>query len=357
MEVVKDHPDWWMTVTCDGFGSHVMDKANELFAKHKIQIVKEEGDTSQVNQSCDQDVAKKDKCYMRANLELVRRKLGKKVDQWSLIALAIHAQLRASKEDWRRSHARVNTQPSTRVHFKDWIKRLDDRGVLTSGEKFFTKRTSSFDAMPACWVNLSVEQRHEVLSMIKEACGVAELTGKKVEWTKSIIVGLAGFVRLEEVHKLRACYMVAQEDPSVIVHDDGTSNEEVASVPVDPAVEEAMKKSVRDFFHWAPQNLMDSCLKDKKDKATQKKLFTHVTNHTAQTMWDADRNQPLEPSSYLDATMSDDQKTLLCPSYENVLTGCILCDVKGKGAANKLAKRRLDVISGNVASCARCLND
>jgi len=59
MPVVKDHPHWWMTITCDGFGSHLIDKANELFAKHKIQIVKEEGDTSQVNQSHDQNVTKR----------------------------------------------------------------------------------------------------------------------------------------------------------------------------------------------------------------------------------------------------------------------------------------------------------
>jgi len=84
MEVVKDYPDWWITITCDGFGSHIIDRANKLFAQHKIQIVKEEGGTSQVNQSYGQDVAKKDKHHMRANLELVHRKLGKKVDQWSL---------------------------------------------------------------------------------------------------------------------------------------------------------------------------------------------------------------------------------------------------------------------------------
>jgi len=126
MQVIKDHPDWWMTVTCDGFSSHVVDKASELFAKHKIQIVKEEGNTSQVNQSHDQNVAKKDKCCMRANLELIRCKLGKKVDHWSLVALAIDAQLKVSKADWQGSHAHVNTQPSTRVGFKEWIKRLDD---------------------------------------------------------------------------------------------------------------------------------------------------------------------------------------------------------------------------------------
>jgi len=162
---------------------------------------------------------------------------------------------------------------------------------------------------------------------------------------------------------------VAQEDPSVIVHDDGTvtvhedgtvsTNVQAqveAKVPEEPEEPAVKSKNVRDFFHWAPQKLMDAYLKDKSDKSFQKKLFTHMTNHTAQTMWDANRNQPLEPSSYLDARMSDDQKTLLCPSYKNVLMGYILYDVKGKGAVNKLAKRRLDMISGNVASHARCLN-
>jgi len=62
MKVIKDHPDWWMTVTCDGFGSHIVDKPNELFAKHKIQIVKEEGDTSQVKHLSSEPVARP-KCH------------------------------------------------------------------------------------------------------------------------------------------------------------------------------------------------------------------------------------------------------------------------------------------------------
>jgi len=277
---------------------------------------------------------------------LIRRKLGKKVDQWSLVALAINAQLKASNADWQGSHARVNTQLSTRVGFKEWIKQLDDRGALSLGEKFFTKRTSLFDAMPACWVNMSVEHRHEVLAVIKDVYDTAALCDAKVDWTKGTVVGLARYAKLEDIHKLRACCLVAQEDPSIIAHDDGTvtvhedgtastsTNVEAqfeANVPEEPAFDDGNKsKNVRDFFHRAPQKLKDTCLKDKSDKSVQKKLFTHMTNHTAQTMWDADRNQPLEPSSYLDARMSDDQKTLLCPSCNNVLMGYILCDVKGR---------------------------
>jgi len=100
MEVIKDHPDWWMTLTCDGFSSHTIDAANVVFSEHKIQIVKEEGDTSQANQSCDQEVAKRDKSFMRMNLAFVRRRLGsKKIDQWMLVALAIDAQLKVTEPD------------------------------------------------------------------------------------------------------------------------------------------------------------------------------------------------------------------------------------------------------------------
>jgi len=138
---------------------------------------------------------------------------------------------------------------------------------------------------------------------------------------------------------------VAQEDSSVIVHDDGTvavhkdgtasANAQaqveatVPEVPQEPAIV-TKSKNVRDFFCWASQKLMDACLKDESDKSVQKKLFAHMTNHTAQTMWDANENQPLEPSSCSDARMSDDQKTLSCPSYKNALVGFISHDVKGK---------------------------
>ena len=42
---------------------------------------------------------------------------------------------------------------------------------------------------------------------------------------------------------------------------------------------------------------------------------------------------------------------------KHVLMGHILYDVKGKGAQQKLAKRRLDFIDGNTNSYAKCLND
>jgi len=80
-----------------------------------------------------------------------------------------------------------------------------------------------------------------------------------------------------------------------------------------------------------------------------------MCNYAAQMNWSNDTG--LMPSDALDVHMNDDQRALFNPTYKNVLQGFIMYDVKGSGAKKKLAKRRLDVLEGNVASYSRCLND
>ena len=65
MPVVKNYPDLWMEITLDGFGSHLEGDALKVFAGHKILIVKEEGDKSQVCQAYDNEVAKSEKRHHR----------------------------------------------------------------------------------------------------------------------------------------------------------------------------------------------------------------------------------------------------------------------------------------------------
>jgi len=256
-----------------------------------------------------------------------------------LIAIAVEAQLKINPKDWIQSHQRVNTQPSTRLPFDEFIKQLDQRGVLISGEKFFLKRTSLMDAMPACWINLSVERRHSVLSIIKGIYERATANEEPVKWTKEDVLRLTAYVKMDEVYKLRACYLVAKKDPSVIV---GTTEEEDKEAAEKAQSESEAQlsnsaKNIQDFFSYHPRRLLDKHKANRNNKEVQCKLFDHLTNYTAQSMWDS--NKELEPSSYLDAFMSDEQKTLLKPTYKNCLMGYILYDVKGKGATQKLAKR------------------
>jgi hypothetical protein len=58
MKGIRDHPNWWVVLSYDGYGSHLQNNALELFVADKILVMKEEGDTSQVSQAYNQMVAK-----------------------------------------------------------------------------------------------------------------------------------------------------------------------------------------------------------------------------------------------------------------------------------------------------------
>ena len=57
VEVICDHPDKWAILSLDGFGSHLCPQSVCVFHHHKILVMKEDGDTSQVSQAYDQLVA------------------------------------------------------------------------------------------------------------------------------------------------------------------------------------------------------------------------------------------------------------------------------------------------------------
>ena len=57
--------------------------------------------------------------------------------------------------------------PRIRSTFDMWIRKLDDRRFL-SAEKFFEKRTTLYDAIPACWKKLDVDQCQAVMVIIRD---------------------------------------------------------------------------------------------------------------------------------------------------------------------------------------------
>ena len=95
-------------------------------------MVKEEGDTSAVNQPYDQSVAKADKANIRDLLDQIRFKLGV-IDQWDLIGICCNALKKVSKDAWISSFKRVNLHPDYRVDSVEWLKRID--GSLQCGER------------------------------------------------------------------------------------------------------------------------------------------------------------------------------------------------------------------------------
>ncbi len=92
MPHIKDHPDWQVCLTLDEFSSHLVLAGLAPFTAANITIIKEEGDTMQVNQAYDQSVAKakEDKKVIRELLDLLRshQKLAI-IKQEAIIAVCI----------------------------------------------------------------------------------------------------------------------------------------------------------------------------------------------------------------------------------------------------------------------------
>ena len=66
MPFVQDNPQWWVLEILDGFGPHVSSlEAMKIREDHKILVLKEEGDSSHVNQAYDKFVALHDKSKKR----------------------------------------------------------------------------------------------------------------------------------------------------------------------------------------------------------------------------------------------------------------------------------------------------
>jgi hypothetical protein len=217
MPYICDHPDWWVVVSLDGFGSRVnVHEAQEAFFTSKILILKEEGNTSHLNQGYDHSVAKNDKAGMRANLDMLRPHIGTQLDQWYLITIAIDALKCVKATAWIESFTKENLHPRSPMPFPLWLKKID--GKLGHRE-FFANRTSLFDAMPAVWKNLSVKDRHAVVRLIDGIYTSIKFDNVPI-WTKSNILELVKYAPLGDIGKLRSSYLATKIYPSVFVYDD-----------------------------------------------------------------------------------------------------------------------------------------
>lgn len=153
-------------LTLDGFGSHLVPEALEVFAEHKILVVKEESNSSHVNQAYDQFVAKEDKRLIRMAIDAVRiHNKSLVLNQQYLIGILLHALQKVRRATWGKSFIKVNLHPDHRIPFVQWLRKIDSH--LETGERFFKNDSDGlYEAMPALWKNLEVKERHRLISII-----------------------------------------------------------------------------------------------------------------------------------------------------------------------------------------------
>ena len=162
----------------------------EIYAKHKIMLIKEEGDTSQVCQAYDQKVAKDDKTTMRQCLAFLRKSTeiaNGYLDGWDLIHVGMAAVRELKSDSWVSSFGRVNLRPSTRVSFPAWCKRIES--FLEGGASFEDeKELDVYSLLPAFWRGMEPADKKKAVAILAKHEG---------DWAVACVLELS-----KEVHVL-----------------------------------------------------------------------------------------------------------------------------------------------------------
>ena len=124
MSSIFHNPDWWVLEVMDGFGAHLIsEEANNIRFKDKIIILKDEGDSSSINQAHDKYVAKEDNHIQRNKLNFIRdsRQWNSNItDQWGLLhySLAAVRHTTMHPQMWVNYFIAVNLKPTEMITFE-----------------------------------------------------------------------------------------------------------------------------------------------------------------------------------------------------------------------------------------------
>ena len=111
-----------------------------------------------------------------------------------------------------------------------------------------------------------------------------------------------------------------------------------------------------------PPTLTEKYKKNKEDKDVQMdvqmELFKHMTNFACRKHFGNPKleRKPYVPSAYLMVEITEDQVDFLNPSIQDVLLASVEEEAYGAHAKKKRARRRHDLVDGNIKSYARLLN-
>ena len=151
MDVIKDNPQWWALEILDGFGAHLsnVESLRKRFAS-KILTLKEEGDSSHVNQAYDKHVAKSDKRIQRLTLGMMRTEkqwCSNIMNQWDLMQCGMAAVRYTARhpEIWESSFEAVNLHPFKQLSFKDWCKKIEPHMQAADGFDLVTQSDNNLD--------------------------------------------------------------------------------------------------------------------------------------------------------------------------------------------------------------------
>jgi len=198
----------------------------------KIICLKEEADSSSINQAYDKFTAKEDKRIQRKTLPYVRA-MEIVVDQWGLVHCGLAA-VRHTKENpdiWIKSFRAVNLDPTCSIPFLEWCKKIE--GFLHAGDSF--KSDGDIDEylyLPVFWHAMLPDEKKQALDIVNE---------HHSRWSPSCVLALhtACSIPLADMHLLQTCISLAIANPGHLDRGVPTDEERRSSSRTIQEVEEA----------------------------------------------------------------------------------------------------------------------
>jgi hypothetical protein len=350
IRAVSDNEDWWAIMIVDGFVAHcISPEVMQLYYDNKIIIIKEEADSSHVNQSYDQLVALSDKSHLREALDIVQSGDVFKntvMTGWDLIVVGLHAVRQCKMDTWISSFKKVNLHPDYRIGFGDWCQKIE--AFLQPGQSFkLQNMTDIYALLPSFWHGmLPAEKRHAVDIVQKHKAS----TGM---WSMECVTELVEQCHIpqQDLQNFRVCFDAAVDDPSHL--DKGLPG------PAELAVLGAEEDEASAAMKSATAGLVSFQLipKNEKGEAVFKdnlQLFNHMLQWTRRTSM----SKAHIPSSYLAVEISKFQeKDILNANCDDYLMAKFMRDAHcGDRSSLYSAKRKLDCL-GYIQSSSGIQND
>ena len=327
---IKDNPQWWFLEITDGFGAHHNSlEAMELRYNAKCISLKEEGDSSHVNQAYDKFVAKGDKRHAADSLSFLRGmryRVGSTLDQYSLVHVVLNCVRNTKKKTWVNSFRACNLDPRTRIGFKEWCDKISQ--YLLGGQTFKVEDEVDaeyiYEMMPGFWRGMTVEERKKLRNVI---------TKNENKFTVQCLKELHQqcHIPYNQMHHIRVIHECVNNTKyagliDIVRH--ANTNKVKIKKDEDEVVE--IKKKLVPANH----SLNTYLLKPKGMKGME--LFNHMLRYRGTHAGD------IKPNEALGIDLDKRQAAIIMPSKSSLRQHEIMQDAIGQNAQLKVAKRKLD---------------
>jgi len=143
------------------------------------------------------------------------------------------------------------------------------------------------------------EDCHAVVSLIEHFYKQAQ--DNALVWSKTNILQLIKYIKLEDVYKMEACYFPSKTNPQVLclqeeehssastpgkdIEDEDNHKCVAVAVVLDSAGKTKKQQKIDSFMATFPQHLLKAYRKNQNSTIAQSRLFHHLTEKAAQASY------------------------------------------------------------------------